>query len=80
MSILAILSGLLEVLSSFFKLKKESLVYDMLDRSEEKQDNLIKEIEAERLLKSEESAQKADFLFNRLQKEKSKYEKIITHL
>lgn len=77
---IAALTGLFEALSAFWSLKKEKLVYDMLDESENKQSNLIKEIEFNRNKKTEESTQKADYLFSQLQKEKVKYEKILSRL
>lgn len=52
----------------------------MLDESENKQSSLIKEIEFNRNKKTEESTQKADYLFSQLQKEKVKYEKILSRL
>lgn len=77
---IAALTGLFNALSAFFLLKKEKLVYDMLEESEDKQLNLIKEIELNRDKKTEEAAQRADFLSSRLQKEKVKYEKILSNL
>lgn len=77
---IAALTGLFQALSTLFSLKKEKLVYDMLDESEEEQNFLIKEIELNRNKGTEESAQRADFLFSRLQKEKFKYEKILARL
>ncbi len=77
---IAALTGLFNALSAFWSLKKEKLVYDMLEESENKQLNLIKEIELNRDKKTEESTQRADFLFSRLQKEKIKYEKILSNL
>ena len=74
------LKSLLDVLSAFFSLQKEKLVYDMLEDSEEKQLEFIRLIEEDRNKGTEESAQRADFLFSRLQKEKEKYEKILTRL
>lgn len=52
----------------------------MLDESENKQFNLVKEIEFNRSKKGEEYTQKADYLFSQLQKEKVKYEKILSRL
>jgi hypothetical protein len=78
--LIAALTGLFNALSAFWSLKKEKLVYDMLEESENKQLNLIKEIELNRDKKTEESTQRADFLFSRLQKEKIKYEKILSNL
>ncbi len=77
---IAALTGLFEALSAFWSLKKEKLVYDMLDESENKQSSLIKEIEFNRSKKTEEATQKADFIFLQLQKEKIKYEKILSRL
>lgn len=77
---IAALTGLFDALSAFWSLKKEKLVYDMLDESENKQSSLIKEIEFNRNKKTEESTQKADYLFSQLQKEKVKYEKILSRL
>lgn len=77
---IAALTGLFEALSAFWSLKKEKLVYDMLDESENKQSSLIKEIEFNRSKKTEEATQKADYLFSQLQKEKMKYEKILSRL
>ena len=74
------LKSLLDVLSAFFSLQKEKLVYDMLEDSEEKQLEFIRLIEEDRNKGTEESAQRADFLFSRLQKEKDKYAKILTRL
>ena len=77
---IAALTGLFDALSAFWSLKKEKLVYDMLDESENKQSSLIKEIVFNRNKKTEESTQKADYLFSQLQKEKVKYEKILSRL
>ena len=41
---------------------------------------MIKEIEFNRSKKTEEATQKADFIFLQLQKEKIKYEKILSRL
>lgn len=77
---IAALTGLFQALSAFFSLKKEKLVYDMLEESEGEQEMIIKEIELNRNKGTEESAQRADFLFSKLQKEKLKYEKILSRL
>jgi len=52
----------------------------MLEESEKKQVSLIKEIELNRDEKTEDSTQRADFLFLQVQKEKIKYEKILSRL
>jgi hypothetical protein len=74
------LKSLLDALTAFFSLKKEKLIYEMLEQSEKRQLELIKEIELKRNKGTEESALEADFLFSTLQKEKDKYEKILTRL
>lgn len=74
------LTALLQALSAFWSLKKDKLIYDMIEESENKQSKLIKEIELNRNKKTEESTQLADFLFSQLQKEKIKYEKILSNL
>jgi hypothetical protein len=78
--LIAALTGLFHALSAFWTLKKEKLIYDMLEESEKKQVSLIKEIELNRDKKTEDSTQRADFLFLQVQKEKIKYEKILSSL
>ena len=52
----------------------------MLEESEKKQLSITKEIELNRDKGTEESTQRADFLFLQIQKEKIKYEKILSSL
>ena len=75
-----VIKELLAVLSAFFSLKREKLVYEMLEESEDKQLELIRGIEQNRDKKTEESALEADFLATRLEKEKEKYAKILNRL
>lgn len=77
---IAALTGLFQAIHAIFSLKKEQLVYDMLEESEEKQNILIRNIELNRNKATEEGAQHADFLMTRLQKEKEKYAKILVRL
>jgi hypothetical protein len=78
--LIAALTGLFHALSAFWTLKKEKLIYDMLEESEKKQLSITKEIELNRDKGTEESTQRADFLFLQIQKEKIKYEKILSSL
>lgn len=76
----SLLISLIEGLSAFFKLKAESLASDLVEKSEKRQSDLIKQIEAERDKRTEESAQQADFLRSRLDYEKAKYEKLLANI
>ena len=76
----SLLISLIEGLSAFFKLKAESLASDLVEKSEKRQADLIKQIEVERDKRTEESAQQADFLRSRLEYEKDKYEKLLANI
>lgn len=76
----SLLISLIEGLSAFFKLKAESLASDLVEKSEKRQADLIKQIEVERDKRTEESAQQADFLRSRLEYEKAKYEKLLANI
>jgi hypothetical protein len=76
----SLLISLIEGLSAFFKLKAESLASDLVEKSEKRQADLIKQIEIERNKRTEESAQQADFLRSRLDYEKAKYEKLLANI
>lgn len=76
----SLLISLIEGLSAFFKLKAESLASDLVEKSEKRQADLIKQIEIERDKRTEESAQHADFLRSRLDYEKAKYEKLLANI
>ncbi len=76
----SLLISLIEGLSAFFKLKAESLASDLVEKSEKRQADLIKQIEIERNKRTEESAQQADFLRSRLEYEKAKYEKLLANI
>lgn len=76
----SLLISLIEGLSAFFKLKAESLASDLVEKSEKRQADLIKEIEEERNKRTEQSAQQADFLRSRLDYEKAKYEKLLANI
>ena len=76
----SLLISLIEGLSAFFKLKAESLASDLVEKSEKRQADLIKQIEVERNKRTEESAQQADFLRSRLEYEKAKYEKLLANI
>ncbi len=76
----SLLISLIEGLSAFFKLKAESLASDLVEKSEKRQADLIKQIEVERDKRTEESAQQADFLRSRLDYEKAKYEKLLANI
>ena len=76
----SLLISLIEGLSAFFKLKAESLASDLVEKSEKRQADLIKQIEVERDKRTEESAQQADLLRSRLDYEKAKYEKLLANI
>ena len=76
----SLLISLIEGLSAFFKLKAESLASDLVEKSEKRQADLIKQIEEERNKRTEQSAQQADFLRSRLDYEKAKYEKLLANI
>ena len=76
----SLLISLIEGLSAFFKLKAESLASDLVEKSEKRQADLIKQIEIERNKRTEQSAQQADFLHSRLDYEKEKYKKLLANL
>ena len=77
MSILKSIQIVLRLLTAYIELKNKSLSFDLVRDSENRQDNLIQQIEYLREKATEESTSKADFLRGRLQREKKYYEDIL---
>jgi|TARA_B100001093_G_scaffold197398_1_gene189765 hypothetical protein len=77
MSILKLIQTVLRLLTGYFELKNKSISFDLVRDSENRQDDLIQQIEYLREKATEESTSKADFLRGRLQREKKYYEDIL---
>ena len=77
MILIALLEGLTQAATAYMSLKKESLLYDLIAASEERQRSIIEKIEAYRDSRTELGAQNADLLGHHLLTEKKKYEKFL---
>ncbi len=78
--LLGLVKEALSAAAGYFWLKKERLLYDLIEISEKRQMAMTTAIETCRQQKTEAATQRADLIFQNLQKEKAKYEKLLNSL
>lgn len=80
MTITAVLRAALEALNAYLSLKRERLVYELIDASERRMRDIRERIDTLRDKGTEATTQEADLLFAAYQREKLKHEKYLSSL
>jgi hypothetical protein len=77
--IISLITQLLTLLNNYFELKNKSFYYDILQKSKDKQQNLVQEIEKLRDAGTQESNDRANTLLLLLEQERNWIENTTTY-
>jgi hypothetical protein len=77
--IISLITQLLTLLNNYFELKNKSFYYDILQKSKDKQQNLVQEIEKLRDVGTQESNDRANTLLLLLEQERNWIENTTTY-